>query len=209
MVFAPEHAREVRVALRVIVSEYGSEALSQPAMIARLLAAAAQDRVAETLHDHVSHGMDPATAARLAASSFAAATLFAPEVCAWVAGELVLALGLVTSTAAESLDEEIAPPEAFALAARPLDPPIVTLPGRPTSGSRPTARPTRLGAAGRSRPARARRRGRLAIFRGQSPVLPVHRCIRARSLRREGMSCDPPSRPQSRCETCARCSNSC
>src|SRR6266567_1125306 len=119
MVFAPEHAREVRVALRVIVSEYGSEALSQPAMIARLLAAAAQDRVAETLHDHVSHGMDPATAARLAASSFAAATLFAPEACAWVAGELVLALGLVTSTAAESLDEEIAPPEAFALAARP------------------------------------------------------------------------------------------
>src|SRR6266567_3651950 len=144
MVFAPEHAREVRVALRVIVSEYGSEALSQPAMIARLLAAAAQDRVAETLHDHVSHGMDPATAARLAASSFAAATLFAPEVCAWVAGELVLALGLVTSTAAESLDEEIAPPEAFALAAQPLDPPTVTA-ARPTGVRTPDgpADPTR------------------------------------------------------------------
>src|SRR5215472_337054 len=92
-VFAPEHTRQVRAALRVIVSEYGPEALSQPAMmsslladllpdtprIARLLAAAAQDHVPEVMHGHVSHGMDFVTAARLAASSFASATLFAPE----------------------------------------------------------------------------------------------------------------------------------
>src|SRR5258708_34972664 len=82
-----EHSEDVRAALREIVTEHGPDALSSPAMmsnllkdllpdaprVARMLVAAAEDRIAQVLHDHVDHGLDADTAARLAVSSFASA----------------------------------------------------------------------------------------------------------------------------------------
>jgi WD40 repeat protein len=97
-----------REALREIVAEHGPEALSSTALmsslladflpddqpVAKLLVAAAGERIAESLLDHVAHGMDTATAVQLATSALAARTLFTPEACAWAATEIATALGL-------------------------------------------------------------------------------------------------------------------
>jgi len=105
-----EHAEQARTALRAIVAEHGPGVLSSPATlanllsdllpdaprIARLLVAAAQDQIADELREHTSVGMDAKTASRLAASSFAGATMFAPEACAWVVDEFAVALGLAS-----------------------------------------------------------------------------------------------------------------
>lgn len=105
-----EHAEQARLALRAIVAEHGPEVLSSPAAlanllsdllpdsprIAKILVAAAQDQIANELREHTSVGMDTRTASRLAASSFADATMFAPEACAWVVDEFARALGLMS-----------------------------------------------------------------------------------------------------------------
>lgn len=107
-----EHAAEARAALNAIVSdpEHGIAALSSPQTMSNLLkdylpdapreksimVAAAEAGLATTIRDHVSNGMDPATATRLAASSFSASTPFTPEACDWVAGEFAVALGLAS-----------------------------------------------------------------------------------------------------------------
>ncbi len=109
-----EHAEQARLALRAIVAEHGPEVLSSPAALSNLLsdllpdspriaeipAAAAQDQIADELREHTSVGMDTRTASRLAASSFAEATMFAPEACAWVVDEFARALGLASDGAA-------------------------------------------------------------------------------------------------------------
>lgn len=109
-----EHAEQARLALRAIVAEHGPEILSRPAAlsnllsdllpesprIAKILVAAAQDQIANELREHTSIGMDTRTASRLAASSFADATMFAPEACAWVVDEFAGALGLTSDPGA-------------------------------------------------------------------------------------------------------------
>jgi hypothetical protein len=65
---------------------------------ARMLVTAAEDRIADVLSDHVSQGMDTATACRIAATILAEATMLAPEACSWVVAELAIALGLTTGT---------------------------------------------------------------------------------------------------------------
>jgi FHA domain len=104
-----EHADQASRVLRAIVAEHGPELLSRPRelgnlladllpdapRIARLLVTAAQDQVARELSEHTSAGMDVATASAMVASSFAGATLLAPDACSWVVREFALALGLV------------------------------------------------------------------------------------------------------------------
>jgi hypothetical protein len=112
MAAAPfEHAGQARLVLRTIVAEHGPQVLSSPGAlanllsdllpdaprIARILVAAAQDQIADELREHASAGMDATTASKLAAASFAAATMFAPDACAWVAEEFALALGLAVA----------------------------------------------------------------------------------------------------------------
>jgi hypothetical protein len=87
--------------------------------VARMLVAAAEDRVADELRDHAAGGMGGATAARLVASSFAARTLFAPEACASVVGELALALGLVGEIG--YTPTVVSPPPGLAAPAGPVD----------------------------------------------------------------------------------------
>ena len=109
-----EDPDQVRAVLREIVAEHGPEVLSRPAVmsgllkdslsgtpgIARILVAAGEEHVADALRDHISVGrMDAATAARLTASSFATATFFTPEVCAWAVTEYAISLGLITHPA--------------------------------------------------------------------------------------------------------------
>src|ERR1022692_3634633 len=100
-VSVPDGSGDVRAALREIVTAHGPGALSSAAMlsnllkdllpdaprVAKILVAAAEEHVGDVLLDHVSQGMDTATASRLAASSFASATMFIPDACSWVVSE--------------------------------------------------------------------------------------------------------------------------
>ncbi len=172
----PERPDEVRAALRAIVAEYGPDALSRPATVsnllkdllpdaprvARMLVAAAEDRVSDVLREHVSQGMDTATAARLAASFFADATMYTPDACAWVVGELAVALGLTSDVAG---------------------PPTVTVPPGSVPGDAASS-PRRAACPIRARPPpRPARRGRPA---GRQPLPASRRCCtwRARATAR-------------------------
>ncbi len=107
---APERLGAIRTALAELVDEHGDELLSNPARIsnlikdllpddqqlARILVIAAEQNVASKLREHVSQGMDAATAIRLVATSFAASTMFAQQACLWVVGELAIAMGLAS-----------------------------------------------------------------------------------------------------------------
>src|SRR5215472_12247536 len=105
-----EHAAEARQALNAIISDpqHGVAALSSAQTMSNLLkdllpdapreksilVAAAEAGLADTLRQHIAEGMDPNMAVRLTASSFSSATPFTPDACAWVAGELAVALGI-------------------------------------------------------------------------------------------------------------------
>ena len=107
---SPERPEQARTALREIVADYGTSALSDPAMMsnllkdflpdspsaAKIIVAAAEERLADSLSEHVSQGMDVGTATRLTSSAFASRTLYKPDVCGWVVGEFAVALGLAT-----------------------------------------------------------------------------------------------------------------
>ncbi len=139
---------KIAAAVREVVAEHGPDALSRPEMMsnlladllpespwmARLLRAAAEQRIAEALRSYVGQGMDAATAAALAASSFAAATMFTPEACAWVVAELAVALGLMA-------DDGVAAPvwkEQAPRAGKPTaSPPILTASPPAPAGARP------------------------------------------------------------------------
>jgi len=110
-VVPPDQSGQARAALKVIVDEHGPEALASAGTmsnllkdllpdtprIAKILVAAAEDRVAVVLREHVVQGLDATVAARLTASSFAEGTMFAPEACAWAVGEFAVALGLLSA----------------------------------------------------------------------------------------------------------------
>jgi hypothetical protein len=103
-----EHADEAAAALRELVAEQGPGILSDPLMLGSLLAdllpaapsavrilvAAAEDHVANTISDNVSQGIGADAAVRMAASSFARTSLSAPEVSQWVATAFATASGL-------------------------------------------------------------------------------------------------------------------
>jgi FHA domain len=139
-----EHAEQARHALRTVVAEHGSAVLTDPRAlsnlladllpespaIARIMVAAAQDKIADELRQHTTDGMDAATAARLATSSFASATMINPTACAWVVDEFALALGLVSGPA-PSLTARLAGVEP------PTIPP--TQPNEPPSAPSPEA----------------------------------------------------------------------
>jgi hypothetical protein len=103
-----EHASEASAALSEVAAEHGPEVLSEPEQLGNLLAdllpfapgairvivAAAEDRVAETVSGHVAQGLSVDAAIRLTANSFARSSLSAPPVCLWVAGAFAQAAGL-------------------------------------------------------------------------------------------------------------------
>jgi hypothetical protein len=113
------HAGAARATLRSIVSDpdYGPGALSSPRIMANLLndylpdaprekvllLAAVEAGTAESLSEHVSAGLDPATAIGLTASSLASRTAIEPDACAWAATEFAVALGLISEAAAAEL----------------------------------------------------------------------------------------------------------
>ncbi len=161
-----EHADEARQALRAIVAEHGPEVLSSPSAlsnllsdllpdaprVARILVAAAQDQIADELREHTSAGMDATTASRLAASSFAGSTMFAPDACAWVVGEFALALGLTTEADATMPDPDsvVAPSLTANIAASPDRPtlPSPTVLASIDSLPSPASQPAQGGAGG-------------------------------------------------------------
>ena len=114
-----EHVAETRAALRRIVSDpaYGATALSNVRIMSELLpqllrgarlersvlVTAARESLASTMLKHVSDGMDPGTAVRLAASFLNTISPVPLEACCWVAAELALALGLITVEQADEL----------------------------------------------------------------------------------------------------------
>jgi hypothetical protein len=143
-----EDADDASLALREIVADRGLAALSDPAMltsmlsdllpaapgVARILTAAAADRVADALRERVSQGLDAATAIRATAAAFQKSAMFAPEICSWVVDQYAIALGL--SPTASSDAATVYPHEQE----RPVTPPV---PPRPrTSITVRTAPPT-------------------------------------------------------------------
>ena len=114
-----EHVTETRAALRTIVSDpaYGPAALSNERIMSEVLprllrgarlersvlVTAASESIASTMVKHVSEGMEPGTAVRLAASFLNAISPVPPGACSWVAAELALALGLITAEQADEL----------------------------------------------------------------------------------------------------------
>src|SRR5262245_11256236 len=122
-----EHAAEGWAAVGAIVSdtEQGGAALPRPLTIPNLpndrlpdaprekslLVAAAEAGLADTLREHVAHGMDSGTAIRLTASSFSVRTPLTPEACRWVTGEIAMALGIgQINDAGYSPGPAVAPP---------------------------------------------------------------------------------------------------
>jgi hypothetical protein len=113
------HGGSARAILRAIVSDpdYGPGTLSSPRVMSHLLndylpdapreklllLAAVDAGLAESLGEHISAGMDPATAIRLTASSLAAGTAIEPDACQWAAIEFAVALGLISDTAAAEI----------------------------------------------------------------------------------------------------------
>jgi hypothetical protein len=81
-----------------LLSNLLADLLPDAPRVARLLVVAAEDHIGDFLLGHVAHGMDAVTAARLAASSLATATMFSAEVCSWVASEFARALGLIADS---------------------------------------------------------------------------------------------------------------
>lgn len=159
-----EHAGEARAALRAIVADpaYGPRALSSAQTMSNLLrvflpdapketfllVAAAEAGLADLLREHVSQGVGPGTAIRLAASSLAACTAFTLDACFWVAAELAIALGLVTgdsvtTAVTDSGSASAAPTQAAGAAvpgAAPTVPPAPGYPGAPP-GAAPAVPP--------------------------------------------------------------------
>ena len=148
-----EHQREVRDALRTIVSDpqLGVPALSSAQTMSNLLkdllpdapretsvlVAAAEAGLPQMLQDHVGQGMDVVTASSLTASAFAARTPFTADACNWAVAELAVALGLApggpppaTGAAAQNFPPA---PQAAGDTAETL------LPGRPAGYGSPGA----------------------------------------------------------------------
>ncbi len=130
------HAGAARATLRSIVSDpdYGPGALSSPRIMANLLndylpdaprervllLAAVEAGLAESLSEHASAGLDPATAIGLTASSLAAGTAIEPDACAWAATEFAVALGLISEAAAAELGARSGPLDPGPAASAPV-----------------------------------------------------------------------------------------
>lgn len=152
---APDRRAAVRTALGVLVAEHGDDLLSSPArmsnvikdllpddqQMSRILVVATEQDVASKLRDHVSQGMDVSIAKRLVSTSFAASTMFSPQACSWVVGEMAIAMGLTTA----DFSPDLAPPSAddsLELPDEPLAPDPATRthpPTRRVDASGPTA----------------------------------------------------------------------
>jgi hypothetical protein len=98
---------KAREALRSIVADFGTSALSSPQVLENvlrdllpgsqkqvsLIVAAAGARVTSSLQEHVAQGMDPSSAVRMSSAQLAEQTPFDAAGCRWVTGEFALALG--------------------------------------------------------------------------------------------------------------------
>jgi hypothetical protein len=96
-----------RDALRSIVADFGTRALSTPSILENvlhdllpdsprqvsLIVAAGGSSVASSLQEHMANGMDPGTAVRLASAQLAEQTPYDAAGCRWVTAEFALALG--------------------------------------------------------------------------------------------------------------------
>jgi hypothetical protein len=105
-----EHPGQARAALRAIVSDPGDGAgvLESPDAFANLLGdllpdapreagllvAAVRTGIPAVLAGHAEQGTDAATVVRLAATSLAERTAFAPGACDWAVAELAIAMGI-------------------------------------------------------------------------------------------------------------------
>ncbi|MGH9006240.1 MAG: hypothetical protein ACRDV6_00765 [Acidimicrobiales bacterium] len=148
-------------ALKSIVSDFGTRALSTPSILENvlhdllpdsprqvsLIVAAGGSSVAASLQEQVGNGMDPETAVRLAAAQLAEQTPFDAAGCRWVVVEFARALG---HQVADSAEVPIAPtpavetpgPAAPVMPASPVNQPSAdkaetVLPGAPGGDATP------------------------------------------------------------------------
>jgi hypothetical protein len=129
-------------ALKSIVSDFGTKALSTPSILENvlhdllpdaprqvsLIVAAGGSSVAASLQEQVAGGMDPETAVRLAATQLAEQTPFDAAGCRWVTVEFARALGYQVAETAEAPVAATPPaespgPAAPVMPAIPVSPP--------------------------------------------------------------------------------------
>ena len=148
-----EFDQSARVALAAIVADadLGPAALSDPGALSNLLSdylpgspretglltAAAQADVAGRLREHVTHGMDPATAIRITAATLEARTAYPAEACMWVTGELAIAIGITT---ADRLPQLVAPWQPTDVASKPVHRAVHSVPEQPAVMTSPLPR---------------------------------------------------------------------
>jgi hypothetical protein len=166
---------KAREALRSIVADFGTSALSSPQVLENvlrdllpgsqkqvsLIVAAAGAGVTSTLQEHVAQGMDPSTAVRMCSAQLAEQTPFDAAGCRWVTGEFALALGyqlalgnepdtLVPATASPAASPPIVPaPLAGGASPVPADSAVTVLPDQP--GPPPPPGDHAVGRGGRRR----------------------------------------------------------
>lgn len=130
---------KAREALRQIVADFGTRALSSPSILdnvlhdllpdspkqVSLILATGGSDVATSLKDHVGQGMDPDTAVRLAAAQLAEQTPYDAAGCRWVTAEFARALGYQVSDEQADAVPAAAPTPATAPAPAPVQTPIV------------------------------------------------------------------------------------
>jgi hypothetical protein len=187
-----EHSDEARSALRAIVSDpaHGPDSLDDGQIVANLLedllpdapreagilTSAARKRVAAMMREQVDHGLSAATAIRLAASSFASTTAFAPDACEWAARELAVALGLVTAEELLHPDTEVSAEPTVVPPPRQEPSTIRTPVGQRLTGQPPAGQPP----GGQPEPVRA-------AGTGPAPGIPAPVLVAGRTSRRRGM----------------------
>jgi eukaryotic-like serine/threonine-protein kinase len=107
---------------------------------ASILTLAVQHGSAALLAEHVAQGVEPETAVRLAASTFAASTAFTFDACEWAVRELAVASGLVDPVVADQ--QNVLPPEPLAPgsvpSARPPAAEHTDEVGQPAAGTAPS-----------------------------------------------------------------------
>lgn len=175
-----DQSGKAREALRTIVTDYGTRALSSPSILdnvlrdllpdsprqVSLIVAAGGSPVATSLQEHVAQGIDADTAVRLASAQMAEQTPLDADGCRWVTTEFALALGLHPTEGGPGTSGWAAPAPAVAPTPPPAAPVLPEMPPPAAIPPRPDQAETVLppvvapapdaGPDGRAKPKRRR-----------------------------------------------------
>jgi hypothetical protein len=167
---------KAREALRSIVSDFGTRALSSPSILdnvlhdllpdspkqVSLILATGGSQVATTLQEHVAQGMDADTAVRLAAAQLAEQTPYDAAGCRWVTAEFARALGYPVSD--DPVAQQAPPPPATPTPSAPVMPATPVAPVVPADQAQTVPPPDLATGPGLQAPPAAPKKRRRALL---------------------------------------------